>query len=242
MSIESPMPSNHLISVVSFSSCLQSFPASSGDQSIGPSASASVLPMNSQDWFPLGWTSWISLLSKGLSRVFSNTSLKASTFWHSAFFLVQLSHSYMTTGKTIALTAAAKSLQSCPTLCDPTDGSPPGSPVPGTLQARTLEWLPFPSPMHEIEKWKWSHSVMSNPQRPHGLQPFRLLHPWDFPGKSTGKSSFYFAFSQTLHVAFLSSDCYKMSHCRHIKFYSSTSVGTYINVTTCSLLPSTLLM
>ena len=91
-------------SVVPFSSCLQSFPASSGDQSIGPSASASVLPMNSQDWFPLGWTSWISLLSKGLSRVFSNTSLKASTFWHSAFFLVQLSHSYMTTGKTIALT------------------------------------------------------------------------------------------------------------------------------------------
>ena len=48
--------------------------------------------------------------------------------------------------------AAAKSLQSCPTLCDPTDGSPPGSPVPGILQARTLEWVPFPSPMHESEK------------------------------------------------------------------------------------------
>ena len=51
-----------------------------------------------------------------------------------------------------AAAAAAKSLQSCPTLCDPTDGSPPGSPVPGILQARTLEWLPFPSPMHESEK------------------------------------------------------------------------------------------
>ena len=49
-------------------------------------------------------------------------------------------------------------------------------------------------------------------------------------------------FSQTLHVAFLSSHCYKMSHCRHIKFYSSTSVGTYINVTTCSLLLSILPM
>ena len=46
--------------------------------------------------------------------------------------------------------------------------------------------LPLPSPMHESEKWKWSRSVMSNPQRPHGLQPTSLLHPWDFPGKSTG--------------------------------------------------------
>ena len=60
--------------------------------------------------------------------------------------------------------------------------------VPGTLQARTLEWvgLPFPSPMHENEKWKWSRSVLSDSSRPHGLQPTRLLCPWDFPGKSTG--------------------------------------------------------
>ena len=71
-------------SVIPFSSCLQSFPASgsfqmgqffsSGGQSIGVSASASVLPMNTQDWTPLGWTGWISLQSKGLSRVFSNTT------------------------------------------------------------------------------------------------------------------------------------------------------------------------
>ena len=46
--------------------------------------------------------------------------------------------------------------------------------------------LPFPSPMHESEKWKWSRSVMSDSSRPHGLQPTRLLCPWDFPGKSTG--------------------------------------------------------
>ena len=46
--------------------------------------------------------------------------------------------------------------------------------------------LPFPSPMHESEKWKWSCSVVSNSSRPHGLQPTRLLCPWDFPGKSTG--------------------------------------------------------
>ena len=155
-------------SVVSFSSCLQSFPASrsfsrsqffaSGGQNVGLSTSASVLPMTTQDWFPLRWTHWISLQSKGLSRVFSNTTLqkhqfftwggqsigvsvldshsnehpglisfkmdwldllevqgtlksllqhhssKASILWCSAFFTVQLSYSYMTTGKTIALT------------------------------------------------------------------------------------------------------------------------------------------
>ena len=54
---------------------------------------------------------------------------------------------------------SAESLQSCPTLCDPIDGSPPGSPVPGILQASTL---PFPSPMHESEKWKWSRSLESH--------------------------------------------------------------------------------
>ena len=74
-------------SVFPFSSCPQSFPASgsfpmsqlftSGGQSIGVSASASVLPMNIQDWSPLGWTGWISLQSKGLSRVFSNTTVLA---------------------------------------------------------------------------------------------------------------------------------------------------------------------
>ena len=54
--------------------------------------------------------------------------------------------------------------------------------------SRQEHWsgLPPPSPMHESEKWKWSRSVVSDPQRPHGLQPSRLLHPWDFPGKSTG--------------------------------------------------------
>ena len=54
--------------------------------------------------------------------------------------------------------------------------------------SRQEHWsgLPFPSPIHESEKWKWSGSVMSDCLRPHGLQPTRLLHPWDFPGKSTG--------------------------------------------------------
>ena len=83
-------------SVISFSSYLQSFPASesfkmsqlfaSGGQSIGVSASTSVLPVNTQDWSPLGWTGWISLQSKGLSRVFSNTTVQKHQF-----FLAQLS-------------------------------------------------------------------------------------------------------------------------------------------------------
>ena len=77
----------------------------SDGKSIGLSASASVLPMKIQYWFHLGLTGWISLQSKGLSRVFlQHHSSKASILWHSAFFIVQLSHPYMTTGKTTALT------------------------------------------------------------------------------------------------------------------------------------------
>ena len=82
-------------SVIPFSSCLQSFPASgsfpvsqffkSGGQSIGVSASASVLPMNTKDWFPLGWTGWISLQSKELSRVFSNTTVQKHQFFSTHF-------------------------------------------------------------------------------------------------------------------------------------------------------------
>ena len=97
-------------SVVPFSSCPQSLPASEsfpvsqlfawGGQSTGVSTSASVLPMNTQDWSPLGWTGWISLQSKGLSRIFSNTTVQK----YSAFFMVQLSHPHMTTGKTKTLT------------------------------------------------------------------------------------------------------------------------------------------
>ena len=155
--------------------------------------------------------------------------------------------------------ANAKSLQSCPTLCDPIDGSPPGSPVPGILQARTLEWvaisfsnawkrkvkvkslshlwlivtswtaayqappsmgfsrqeywsgLPFPSPMQASEKCKWSRSVISDSQRPHELQPTRLLCPWDFPGKSTGVGShwllqLYLSISLSFNLKFVPFD------------------------------------
>ena len=76
----------------------------SGGQRIGVSASASVLPKNIQDLFPPGWTGLISLQSKGLSSLLQHHSSKTSILWYSAFFIVQLSHLYMTTGKTIALT------------------------------------------------------------------------------------------------------------------------------------------
>ena len=99
-------------SLIPFSSCLQSFLASgsflvsqfftSGCQSIG--ASASALPISIQDWFPLGWTGLIYLQSKGLKSLLQHHSWKASVLRHSAFFMVQLSKPYMTTGKTIALT------------------------------------------------------------------------------------------------------------------------------------------
>ena len=84
-------------SVVPFSSCLRSFPASgsfqmsqhftSGGQSIKVSASISVLPMNTQDWSPLGWTGWISLQSKELTRVFSNTTVQKHKFFRTQLYL-----------------------------------------------------------------------------------------------------------------------------------------------------------
>ena len=129
-------------SVISFSSCPQSLPASGsfpmiqlfawGGQSIG--VSASVLPMNTQDWPPLGWTGWISLQSKGLSSLLQHRSSKASIFWCSAFFTVQLSHPYMTTGKTIALTR-------------------------WTFVGKVMSLLspPYPGPIH------WNHREMSWP-------------------------------------------------------------------------------
>ena len=101
-------------SIVPFSSRLQSFPASrsfsmslfftSGGLSIGVSASVSVLRMNIQDWFPLGLIGLISLLSKGFSRVFSNTTFQKHQLFGTQLSLVQLSYPYITTGKSIAST------------------------------------------------------------------------------------------------------------------------------------------
>ena len=174
---------------------------------------------------------WLDLLAvQGtLKSLLQHQSSKASILQCSAFFIVQLSHPYMTTGKTLALTrrtfvdkvmslllnmlsrlvitflprskrlliswlqspsavilepqkiksdspaaaAAAKPLQSCPTLCDPRDGSPPGSPVPGIVQARTLEWGAITNCRFQSElagklflqemSTRWQHFFMLNP-------------------------------------------------------------------------------
>ena len=112
--IDSVMSSNTLILCHPFSSHLLSFPGSgsfeisqffaSGGQSTGVSASASVLPMNTQDLSPLGWTGWISLQSRDSQALLQHHSSTPSILWCSAFFIVQLSHPYMTTGKTKTFT------------------------------------------------------------------------------------------------------------------------------------------
>ena len=175
MSIELVMPSSHLVLCHPFPSCPQSLSASvsfpmsrlfaSDGEIFGDLASASILPMNIQSWRPLGLTGLIFLLSKGLTGVFSRTTVwRHQFFCAQPFFIVQLSHLYVTTGKKVTLTiwtfvaaSTAKSLQSCPTLGDPIDRSPPGSPVPGILQARTLEWVAISF----SNAWKWKVKMKS---------------------------------------------------------------------------------
>ena len=100
--------------------------------------------------------------------------------------IMPMDHFSLYFGDNQTAAAAAKSLQSCPTLCDPVDSSPPGSPVPGILQTRTLEWVAISF----SNAWKWNVKVKSLSRVrllvTHGLQPTRLFRPWDFPGKSTG--------------------------------------------------------
>ena len=139
MSIESVMPSNHLIPCRSLLFLPSIFPASasfqvswsfaSGGQSTGASASASVLPMT--DWYD------VLVVQKTLKNLLQHHSLKASILCHSAFFIVQFSHSYMTTVKNIVLTiwkVKVKVAQLCLILCEPMDYT-----VHGILQASTLE-------------------------------------------------------------------------------------------------------
>ena len=117
ISIELVMSSNHLTLLSPFSSCSKCFPAlgsilmsqpfTSRGQSIRASVLASVLPVNIQGWFPLGLAGLIPLLFNGLSSLLYHHGSKASVLWCSVFFVVQLSHPYMTTGKIIALTIQA---------------------------------------------------------------------------------------------------------------------------------------
>ena len=162
MSIESAMPSSHLILchplllLPSIFPSIRVFASESVLHIRWPkywSFSLSISPFNEHPGLISFRMDWLDLLAvQGtLKSLLQHHSSKASILQCSAFFTVQLSHPYMTTGKTIALTrwtfvgkvisllfnmlsaAAAKSLQLCPTLCDPIDSSPPGSPVPGIL-------------------------------------------------------------------------------------------------------------
>ena len=104
--------------------------------------------------------------------------------------------------------AAAKSLQSCPTLCDPIDGLLPGSFVPGILQARTLEWVAI---SFSSDVWsEWSEVIQSCPTlwEPHGLLPTRLLRPWDFPVKRSGVGCHFLLYSKEDIDVFLELSCF----------------------------------
>ena len=86
---------------------------------------------------------WFLLPLPFLNPAWTSGSSRFTYCWSLAWRILRIT--------LLTCAAAAKSLQSCPTLCDPIDGSPPSSPIPGILQARTLEWLPLPSPMHESQ-------------------------------------------------------------------------------------------
>ena len=169
------MPSNHLILcrplilLPSIFPSIRVFPSESIPKYW--SFSFNISPSNEYSGLICLRIDWLDLLAvqETLKSLLQHQSSKASILWCSAFFIVQLSHPHMTTGKSIALTrwtfagkimclvfnmlsklvltflprstATAKSLQSCLTLCNPIDGSPPGSTVPGILQARALEWV-----------------------------------------------------------------------------------------------------
>ena len=120
-------------------------------------------------------TPWTAAYQAPLSMGFSRQEYWSGLPLPCPYYSANINHS-----------TAAKSLQSCPTLCDSTDGSPPGSPSLGFSRQEHSSGLPFPSPAHGSEKWKWSRAVVSDSSRPHGLQPTRLLRPWDFSGRSTG--------------------------------------------------------
>ena len=207
MSIESVTPSNHLFlcrSLLLLPSIFPSIRIFSNESvlsirwpSIGVSPSASVLPMNIQDWFPLGLTGLVSFCSPRDSQESSPApNSKALILQPSAFFIVHFLHPYMTTGKTIALirwTFVGKVMSLFFLICclllllllrcfsrvwlcaTPEAAAHQASPSLGFSRQEHWSGLPFPSPMHESEKWKWSCSVVSDSSQPPGLQPTRLF-------------------------------------------------------------------
>ena len=173
MSIESVIPSNHLILChplllpPSIFPSIRVFSNESVLRIRWPKhwsfSSASVLPMNIQDWFPLRWTGWLSLQSKVLSRVFSNTTVKNISFSHSAFFIVQLSHPYMTTGKSIALNRRTFVGKIMPLLFNML--SRLVIVFPSRSKCLLISWLQSLlkeiSPQFSLEGWCWSTNTLA---------------------------------------------------------------------------------
>ena len=172
----------------------------------------------------------LTMFSKNWNRILKETLTCIKTTRGSKFQALSLYHKrkdFVCSVLGITSAAAAKSLQLCPTLCDPIDGSPPGSPVPGILQARTLEWVAIS--FSNAWKWKWSRSVVSDSYRLHGLQPTRLLRPWDFPGKSTGMGCHCLLYNKAEVGVFLELLCF---------FNDPMDVGSLISGSSASLNPA----
>ena len=128
------------------------------------------------------WLNWRSLLIN-VTLHLKICALFSKIFWF--WFLTQFHSDKRLSMITIPLLPLSRfsRVQLCVTPQTAAHQAPPSL---GFSRQEHWSRLPFPSPMHESEKWKWSRSVVSNSQRLHGLQPARLLHPWDLPGKSTG--------------------------------------------------------
>ena len=209
MSIDLVMRSNHLILChpllqPSIFPSIGSFPMSqlfaSGGQSIGASASASVLPMNIQGWFPLGWTGLISLLSKVLSSIFSNTTNWRG--WESGSISFLLLIRYVVLSKKLAdpvsfslkwvyvhaCLAEMSGFCVCAQLLSrvrgPLDGSPAGSSVHGISQARRLEWVSVSSSRGIFLAQQWNPCLLClSPWQAHSLPLSRLGSPQYFKGR-----------------------------------------------------------
>ena len=133
----------------------------------------------------------VSTLKESLSHVKLKGRLTSSCFriLHMKYYLGNWKFPYFSKRLLLLLLSRFSRDQLCAT---PWTAAHQASPSMGFSRQEHWSGLPFPSPMHEGGKWKWSRSVVSDSYRPHGLQPTRLLHPWDFPGNSTGAGCHFF--------------------------------------------------
>ena len=129
------------------------------------------------------WQYWTFKLTVGMNRFLSQNVSLSTRMFHSTKNIVKNKILLAFCCSLLLLLSRFSRVRLCATPERAAHQAPPSL---GFSRQEHWSRLPFPSPMHESEKWKWSRSVVSDPQRPHELQPTGLLHPWDFPGKSTG--------------------------------------------------------